>query len=235
MHERTRCAILLFALCGMVGRAEAQGADFPDLPVHALPAAGSDSLLAVILTGDGNWAEIDRVIAAQLVERGVAVVGLESRSYLNHGGPKSPDVIGRDLERLLRHYMALWKRSRVIVIGYSRGAELAPFGVSRLPADLRRRVQLLVLLAPAPNANFTFHLTDLLSDKVRNDDLAMLPEMAKLTGTRVLCVYGTEEKHSLCPLLPAGAAHVVATVGGHHLDRDFAALAALIHVESQSR
>ena len=121
----------MLGLCGMAGRAEAQGADLTDLPVHALPAAGGDSLLAVILTGDGNWAEIDRVIAAQLVQRGVAVVGLESRSYLNHGGPKSPEVIGRDLERLLRHYMALWNRSRVIVIGYSRGAELAPFGQKR--------------------------------------------------------------------------------------------------------
>ena len=71
-------------------------------------------------------------------------------------------------------------------------------------------------------------------EKDRDDDLPMLPELAKLAGTRVLCVYGTEEKRSLCPLLPAGTARVVAKVGGHHLDKDYAALAQLIVEESRA-
>jgi type IV secretory pathway VirJ component len=38
--------------------------------------------LAVMLTGDGGWAAIDKRIADDLAERGVAVVGFDSRSYL---------------------------------------------------------------------------------------------------------------------------------------------------------
>lgn len=236
MADRSLCwSLFLFLLVIGARPVVAQADPLGDLPLHLVPAEGHDSTLAVLLTGDGNWADIDEVIATQLVQRGVAVVGVEARSYLNHGERKTPELVGHDLERILRHYLTWWNRSSVIVIGYSRGAELAPFALTHLPVDLRRRVRLLALLAPAPNTNFTFHLTDLLSDKERKDDLPMLPEIAKLAGTRILCVYGTEEKTSLCPMLPAGSARVIAKTGGHHLDKDFAALATLIYSESLAR
>lgn len=234
MRNRYGALLCLLSLGMLPARATGQGGALADLPLHLLPAPGAGPLLAVILSGDGNWADLDQAIAAGLVSRGVAVVGLESRSYLTHGSRKDPATIARDLEQILQSYLKGWHRSAVVVIGYSRGAELAPFAVSRLPAELRRQIRLLALLAPATNASFTFHFSDLISEKDRDDDLPMLPELAKLAGTRVLCVYGTEEKRSLCPLLPAGTARVVAKVGGHHLDKDYAALAQLIVEESRA-
>jgi type IV secretory pathway VirJ component len=105
--------------------------------------------------------------------------------------------------------------------------------VSRLSVDLRRHVRLVTLLNPASGANFTFHFTDLFADKRRADDVPILPELAKLTGTRVLCVYGVDEKESLCPLIPPGTARIVAKPGGHHFDEDYPALAKLILDESK--
>ena len=218
----------------MPATALAQIDSLADLPLHPLPAAAPGPLLAVFLSGDGNWADLDQTVSQVLIQHGVAVVGLESRAYLAHGPRKTPDAIGRDLARILRVYLKAWSRSAVVVIGYSRGAELAPFAVSRLPVNLRRQVRLVALLGPAPNANFTFHFVDMLSEKERDDDLAMLPEVAKLAGIRLLCVYGTDEKHSLCPLLLPGTARVVAKSGGHHFDKNFSALGDLIFEESKA-
>lgn len=231
---RNAVASLGLALLSAPALLSAQAGPPADLPLQLLPASTAGPMLAVFMTGDGDWAELDRDVAGALVQHGVAVVGFESHSYLAHGAHKSPDTIGLDLERILQYYLKAWGRSTVLVIGYSRGAQLAPFAVSRLSADLRRHVRLIALLNPALSANFTYHFADLLGDKRRADDVPILPELAKLTGTRVLCVYGVDEKESLCPLIPTGTARIVTTSGGHHFDGDYPALAKLILDESKA-
>lgn len=207
--------------------AGAQAAE-PRLPVHEVASVVPGRRLAILLTGDGDWAALDRTIAETLAARGVSVVGLESRQWLSHGARKDPAAAAKMLAALITEYGAKWQRDSVLVIGYSRGAELAPFAVARLPEALRARVVHLTMLGPSPTANFTFHLIDLLKDTARPDDVAMLPEVERLRGLPMLCLYGREEKQSLCTILPAGLAHVVGLEGGHHFDKDFAALATRI-------
>ena len=53
-----------------------------DLPLVELPGAASEnSVLAVIVSGDGGWAGIDRDIGDFLSEKGFSVVGLDSLKY----------------------------------------------------------------------------------------------------------------------------------------------------------
>jgi type IV secretory pathway VirJ component len=49
-----------------------------------------------------------------------------------------------------------------------------------------------------------------------------------MNGVRALCVYGEEEKDSLCAMPAARRLQVVKLSGGHHFDGDYAGLAALI-------
>jgi type IV secretory pathway VirJ component len=46
-----------------------------------------------------------------------------------------------------------------------------------------------------------------------------------MTGMPVLCIYGEDEKDSLCPQLDAARFSVVKLKGGHHFDGDYAGLA----------
>ena len=89
-------------------------------------------------------------MAAAFVRRNVAVVGLSSPAYLQH--ERTPDEAARDLTRILRHFLDAWHRERAIIVGYSRGADIGPFMMSRLPADLRERVALTALLGYVINA-----------------------------------------------------------------------------------
>jgi type IV secretory pathway VirJ component len=41
---------------------------------------------------------------------------------------------------VIRQYLAAWNKSRVLLVGYSFGADTLPFIVNRLPADLRPAV-----------------------------------------------------------------------------------------------
>lgn len=201
----------------------AVGPDTTDLPLHEVAARGTRSrTIAVFLSGDGGWAAIDRELADSLAAHGIAVVGLDSRTYFST--QREPDGASRDLAWLARRYLTRFAADSLIFIGYSRGADVLPFMASRLPSDLLARVRLVALLGIAPNANFKFHLVDLISNKKRKDDLMTVPEVEKLaaSGARVLCVYGTDESESACPsLATVHGVTVAAMPGGHHFDKAY--------------
>lgn len=186
-----------------------------DLPLKALPAASSSRVLALVMSGDGNWAHFIADMADALVARGIPVIGLESRSYLSH--PRTPEELAVDMERTLRAYLREWHAERILIVGYSRGADFAPFLVNRLPADLRARIVGVGLFSPTKMASFEFHLIDLVRYKHRATDVDAIPEVEALAPLPVLCVYGTEDEDTLCPLLPDGMATVVPRDAGHRL------------------
>jgi type IV secretory pathway VirJ component len=184
-----------------------------DLPLIEVPATARGRTLAVLMSGDGGWANGDQGLSRALAARGVAVVGLSAPRYLSR--PRTPDESAGDLARIMRHYLSAWRRDSVVVIGYSRGADLVPFMVSRLPSDLRRRVALVALLGPSSEAEFQFHLVDLVADVHRAGDLAVAPEVSRLRGTRVLCIYGRRDHTAICPRLDTTLARPVVRNGGH--------------------
>lgn len=171
--------------------------------------------MALVMSGDGNWASFIRTFSDTLSARGIPVAGLESRAYL--ATPKTPEALARDLTPVIRHYLAAWSAEEILVVGYSRGADFAPFLVNRLPSDLRARVRAVVLMSPSRSASFEFHLLDLLESTPRPTDIPAIPEVEKLAPTRVICIFGTEDRESLCPTLPPGAAEVVPVQSGHRL------------------
>jgi type IV secretory pathway VirJ component len=201
--------------------------DVSDLPLLEVPPHGvPDDVLAVVVSGDGGWAGIDRELGEFMAEHGIAVVGLNSLQYF--WKKKNPEVAAADLRRLLYHYLATWKKSRVLLVGYSRGAEVLPFMVNRLPVELRAKVLLVALLGPTPKVAFEFHVADWLGGSGEKDQLPVRPEIDRLAGTPVLCFYGEEEHDSLCPSLPATLATVVALKGAHHFGGDYIGIAETI-------
>lgn len=206
-----------------------QGEELRDLPLTEFrPVPGEDSTtLALVMTGDGGWASLPTHLSRYLAAHGIGVAGINMRSYLLLKS-RTPDAVASDMSRVLAHYLAAWHRERVIIVGYSRGADVAPFVVSRLPADLRRRVTLVAMLGIARNASFEFHLGDLIHDVERPTDLPTAPELERLRGTRMLCVYGTEEKNSACRGADSTLITRIERVGGHQINGDFDAIGAAI-------
>ena len=201
-----------------------------DLPLVEVPAKGTGRTLALILSGDGGWAGIDKDVSKALAAKGIPVVGWNSLQYFWKA--RKPEAAAKDLERILRHYLAVWDKQEVLLIGYSFGADVMPFFANRLPADLLDRVRLVALLGPGQTADFEFHLTDWLGGGSKGQPI--LPEVRKLAGhPPVLCLYGSKEDDSLCPQIPATLGKAQVLPGAHHFGGDYDALAALILKEAQ--
>ena len=213
-------------------RQVAPDSDVDDLPLIEVAAPDSTgNVLCVIISGDGGWAAIDKGISASMADQGVPVVGLSSFRYF--WSARTPDQASKDLARILRHYFAAWHKEKAILTGYSFGADVIPFMASRLPDDLRSKIALVALLGASPNATFQFHFSDWLPGNWSKGNHPTKPEVEKLKGIKVLCVYGEDDSDCLCPQLAPETAKAVRLPGSHHFDRDFDALAALILKERE--
>jgi type IV secretory pathway VirJ component len=210
-------------------RLAAPPADLSDLPVieiaaqpGAVPTATAplDSF-AIIMSGDGGWAGLDQDVAAALSAKGIPVVGLDSLRY--YWTARTPDGVAADTDRLIRYYLGHFGKQRVLLIGYSQGADVLPFAVNRLPQATRARVALTAVMGMSEHALFEFHLSGWISDD--NSGPATLPEINRIKGLPVLCIYGADESDSLCPKLDPKKFDVVKLKGGHHFDGDYAGLA----------
>ncbi|HEU4561101.1 MAG TPA: AcvB/VirJ family lysyl-phosphatidylglycerol hydrolase [Longimicrobium sp.] len=196
------------------------------LPLVEERAPQAGRTFAFIFTGDGNWALLVRELARELCNAGISSVGLKARTYLLRR--RRPGDVAKHVEKVLRHYLAVWEQDEIVLIGLSRGADLLPFVVRRLPIDLRKRVRLLALFSAASTTNFRFHWGDLLGFRERPGDVPVIPELQAVRGIPVLCVNGSRDTASLGPALPAGVAEVVEVEAGHNLDRDHLLAAELI-------
>jgi type IV secretory pathway VirJ component len=192
----------------------------PGLPLVEMPTERDGDLFAVLVSGDGGWAGLDKEVAAGLVARGIPVVGLDSLRYF--WKERTPDGFAADLEQILNFYADHWGKQRALVIGYSQGADVLPFALNRLSPDANALIERAVLLAPAEMAAFEFHLTNWIGGN--SGDLPVKPEIERLDLTRLACLYGRDESdESPCATLGTPA-RVRALPGGHHFNGAYSEL-----------
>ncbi|GAB7522164.1 virulence factor family protein [Paraburkholderia sp. 2C] len=188
--------------------------DVSDLPLIELPAAHPTGMLAVVMSGDGGWRDLDKTIAESLQRQGVSVIGWDSLRYF--WSEKTPAQTSHDLARVLKTYGARWHTNQIALVGYSFGADVMPFAYNRLPDALRAKVSFVSLLGFAPDADFQIRVTGWLGMPASGNALPVKPELAKMPPAIIQCVYGEGETDTLCPSLSKTGIELVRTQGDHH-------------------
>ncbi|WP_233544003.1 virulence factor [Salinisphaera sp. Q1T1-3] len=199
-----------------------------DLPLMVYPppppqdtTPTTDDTLVVMLSGDGGWAGLDKAVGQSLARAGYPVIGWDSLRYYWH--VNDPARAAADLDRVIQTYRRRWHRSRVVLIGYSRGADVMPFLYNRLPAATQAHVQRIVLLGLASHITFGYHLLSWIG--LGPEGRAVMPEARRLPAARTSCLYGVTDPQAICDELVAAGFDVAGLPGGHHFDRRYADLA----------
>jgi type IV secretory pathway VirJ component len=200
-------------------------ADVGDLPLTELPiGGGAGDTLAILVSGDGGWAGLDRAVAAALNARGLPVVGWDSLRYF--WTARTPQGAALDLDRVIRHYTQAWGRSRVLLVGYSQGADVLPFMVNRLPPASRRLVAGTALIGVGTEAFFEFSVTHWLATP--RGGLPVAPEVNGGRLGRVACIYGAEDAESPCRSFVGQGLRRIKLPGGHHFAGDYERVAGAV-------
>lgn len=196
--------------------------EISDLPVTEIPSRHPGDELAILLTGDGGWAELDQEIAHELSATGVSVVALSSLQYFWQ--ERKPQQAAKDLSRLMAHYSQVWQRPRIRLLGYSFGADVLPAIVNALPPADKERIVSLGLLSLLPRTSFEIRVVGWLGQVVGDQEVRPVIDTLAASGLPITCVYGRDDEESLCRELPASVAQVVALPGGHDCNDDHAAI-----------
>ena len=203
--------------------AVAGDAETGDAPaIVELPAEAAHDTMAIMISGDGGWRDLDRSVAKVLQQEGVPTVGLDSLRWF--WTERTPEETAKELARLIDVYTRRWNVGHVILAGYSFGAGVLPDAYGELPAEPRAKVAQLSLLGLAETADWQITVSGWLGS-ASGDARPVGPALAELPPALVQCFYGREETDSACPALAGHGAEVVATKGGHHFDGDYRALA----------
>ncbi len=195
------------------------------LPLVEVPASGQGDTFAIFVSGDGGWAGLDKEVADALAQAGVSVVGVDSLRYF--WSARTPAGFAADLDRIAQHYARQWQRPKLLLVGFSQGADVLPAAINKLPQNTASMLRMTALMSAGTRADYEFHVSNWIGGG-DDDGLPIAPELLKQSPQRTLCIYGANDDGALCPQLPAGSAQVVKLPGDHHFEGDYAALARVI-------
>jgi type IV secretory pathway VirJ component len=203
------------------------------------PPPGKDDVLAIVYSGDGGWADLDRQLGDVFVTRGIPVLGVSMLPYFWRA--RSPDLAAAELDALITDHLASSGKHRVWLVGFSFGADVLPTLLDKLSPASRSRVTQLVLLSASRTANFEIELQGYMRESWFSTHLKTflqwvnpvphydaLPPLLALQGhPPVTCYYGVEDiDDTVCArnVLPAWIT-VHQMPGDHHFGGDYHALA----------
>ncbi len=209
------------ALSGLVENGG--GDDNPlGLPLTVLDAKPTRDTMAIVISGDGGWRDIDKEVGDVLQQQGMPVVGIDSLRYF--WTERQPQEVANDLSRIIGLYTKRWNVKRVLLIGYSFGADVLPRTYNLLPAADRARVSQLSLLAVSHQVDYKISVLGWLGAAASDGHGDPADDLKTIDPALVQCVYGTDEEDDVCPTLKSTGVEVIPIEGGHHFDEDYPAL-----------
>jgi type IV secretory pathway VirJ component len=196
------------------------------LPLTESPVDHPSKLMAVVLSGDGGWRDIDKTIAEDLQQQGIPVVGFDCLRYF--WSKKTPEQTASVVSSSRGHFHDEVHADKAALIGYSFGTDVMPFAFNRLPENIRAHVVMLALLTLSRAADFEISVGGWLGDPPGPNALPVIPEAAKIPARMIQCFYRQTEKDTACPTLAVRGVQTFRRDGGHHFDGNYGAVAQLI-------
>ncbi|MBB3998975.1 virulence factor family protein [Aureimonas pseudogalii] len=196
-------------------------ADSNGLPIVVSKPKGDPVAVAIFVSGDGGWRDLDKTIGDWLTAHGVEVIGVDALRYF--WSEKTPEEMAADIATMLGD--ANPKAGvPVALLGYSFGADTLPFAYGHLPQAWTDKISLIGLLAPSQQTGFQISVGGWLG--LSTGDHAVVPAIQTMPPPKVLCVYGTEDEEDNACLDPALASVTKLGIeGGHHFDGNYDAMA----------
>ena len=210
-------SILLALAFGLFNILFAQKASLP-LSLYSSPDTTKPIIFYV--SGDGGFNKFSTSFMQTLNKQGYAVIGLNAKDYFwTRRKPKEAAVA---IEAAIDESNKQWKRSNIVLIGYSFGADVAPFMLTNFSPALALKVTRLILLSPSPKTDFEVHVMQMLG--WGNSSGESVPAEINKIIKPVVFIVGDDEKEFPFSQLTIKNKEIIKMPGGHHYDGDVNAL-----------
>ena len=190
------------------------------LPLALHSSADSSKPLVFYISGDGGFNKFSTAFMQTLIKDGYAVIGLDAKSYFWE--KKKPQEAADAIEAAINESNKQWKKKSIVLIGYSFGADVAPFMLTHFSPALQAKVNHLILLSPSTKTDFEVHVMQMLG--WGKDAGESVPAEINKILKPVTIFVGDDEKEFPFSQLTIKNKQVIKMPGGHHYDGDVDAL-----------
>src|SRR5258706_8787787 len=164
--------------------------DIHSLPLYEVQTTGVPKGLIFYVTGDGGWNSFSKDLCSSLARNGFDVVAMDSKKYF--WNERDPVVFASDICTIISHYQHKWAVNDWILVGYSFGADVAPFALSRVNRTLLRLPKACLLLHPSTSTDFEVKVLDMLSMASMERKYDVVAEIQK-SPCPTLCIIPQDE------------------------------------------
>ncbi len=188
-------------------------------PLGGPPARGSRRPLVLLISGEGGWREFDAVLAGWLSEAGYWVGGVDIRPYFEKAQDdrKALSADFRAYAAGLAEAAGAGPDARVVFVGFSFGADLAPWIAGA--GGWEKRLEGLVMIGPDETGSLQYRIREMLHFSPTSH-IFSVADALESAAFPVVFLHGGNDRVSAAPALakrPGGARRlVVVPDAGHH-------------------
>jgi type IV secretory pathway VirJ component len=150
----------------------------------------ADKPLIFYISGDGGYTSFSDSLCGTINKAGYKVIALNSKSYFLD--KKTPQQTTQDIVNCLNSQFGKRKNQQFVLVGYSFGADIAPFVANALPDSIRKKMVSVVLLSPSTSTDFEIHVWDMLGGKKKRS-MDVVAEVNKMGLQKTAILSGTDE------------------------------------------
>ena len=147
--------IQLFSISSLVFLITCQSGD--DFPVTDWNL-NSDKPVIFYISGDGGFNNFSKTFSQELHRYGYDVFVLNTKKYF--WTKKTPLQASQETENYLKQITKNRNNKKIIIIGYSYGADVAPFIYNRFDSDFQKNIQDLMIIGPSRVNDFEIHVEE---------------------------------------------------------------------------
>jgi type IV secretory pathway VirJ component len=190
------------------------------LPLSFYTNADTTKPLIFYISGDGGFNKFSTSLMQTLNKEGYAVIGLNAKDYF--WSKKKPQEAATAFEAAINESNKQWKKKNVVLIGYSFGADVAPFMLTHFSSALSNKVTHLILLSPSSKTDFEIHVMQMFG--LGKSEGESVPAEINKISKPITIIIGDDENEFPFDQLTIKNKQVIKMPGGHHYDGDVNAL-----------
>lgn len=215
-----KTSIIILCLICLLGQNRTFAQEIADLPlIIKAGLKGNKGPVFYLISGDGGWNSFDNSLCEELSKKGVPVVGLDSKKFFWKA--KKPEETTKQLQKVIAFYNKQFGRENFVMAGYSFGADIVPFIVTRFSPDIKERLSAIILMSPDRYGDFEIHLTDMLNMGLSKRKYNIVEEVKKISSRALTCVFGKNEETVNISSFKKTGKNILILPGDHHYNNNY--------------
>lgn len=210
-----RLAVPLLLMVARIGYAGfnffCSGDDFP-----VIQCDGDDSKpLIFYLSGDAGFNSFTKSMGENFQKKGFETVALDTKKYF--WVKKTPQQTAEDVQSFLETQLNGRPNKKVILVGFSFGADVTPFVYNLLPESLKKNILKVFIIGPSKSNDFEIHLNEYLGVEPKGS-LPVIPQINRMKNIPISVILSDFEfRHfPYQQINPRKKLNIIHISGDHH-------------------